>query len=775
MTRIVAVLALIFTGWSASAHAAEADPKGLRVAVMTFDNASGDNALEAIGTGLQAMLTTDLTEVSAFTVVERARLAAIEAELALSQTAAIDPKTAAKVGKLAGATHLLAGAVTVVGTSMRLDARLFAVGSGEVVLAAKIEGEKDAFFELEKQLVQKIIGATQAKVTPKERAEVARIHTSDFNAFQKFSEGVYAFDHQQYEESLKALKEAAAMDEEFKLAKLTLDDYGELVKKLESRASLLDASQRKAKALQSNALARQQQAIFDALWAIQKATGDAHRLERMAALYQLAHLHGDINTTVKNKIELRKFEDAWLLERTADALCQVYLIESTAAWPKAPLWISADYGFSTPIEDPVDSAKYKADEKQWLEEFFGTDGRTDEMQFKRHLLDDILHHKDFAARLHLDAVEHARLMERAYQLGMKLDPDAVDKHYGSPVHSWRLNLNDTLGSMFRDAGLFDESTKYFAEVGRLTDEVWRVKSAATEVARNKEITAYLAAHPGPLVREFMQFTHWETGSYNEDYREEIVKGLSQKPISFRARQALANARDFRNGGDFRYVLINDVPVWPADGAFLHTGARTDPRRAASFDYYSRKSKSAEEQPSLAMVDGRHGSTLKASFEVSYTPAADWWDDGLSTKAADLAAAGFVSDRPEVVFLFGIEDVDVQPTEDPNGGALRLQRGMHGYGLRLDGDGAALVEVTEPEVRNGNGLDRYRFTYKVLDSASGVGGARVPVSVTVAGKSLKVTVGGKTLSATTSSPADGFAAFAFRKAGFAGIDKLKVAY
>ncbi|MFO0749090.1 MAG: CsgG/HfaB family protein, partial [Myxococcota bacterium] len=740
-----------------------------RVAVMPFDNASGDAALDSIGTGLQAMLTTDLAEVSAFTLVERARLAAIQGELALAQTAAIDPATAAKVGKLAGATHLIAGAVTVVGATMRLDARLFDVATGEVVLTAKIEGEKDAFFELEKQLVQKIIGATQAKVTAKERAEVARIHTSDFNAFQKFSDGVFAFDHQQYEAAIADLKAAAAMDDEFKLAKLTLDDYGDIIKKLESRATLLDASQRKAKALSQNAHAKEQQAIFDGLWARARTTGDAHRLERLAAFYQLAHLHGDVNTSTANHVELRKIEDLWLLERTADALAQAYWAEATQAWPKVPLWITAEYGFGVPTE----AATYEADEKQWLNEFFGSDGRTDEWQFKRKLLDDIQYHRTFAARLHLDAAEHARMVERAYQLAMKLDPDACDEHGDHPKHSWRRNMSDSLGSLFRTAGLLDESTKYFAEVGRLTDEVWQVKAAAQEVERNKEIAAYLAAHPGALVKEWLLLSGFD--SMDKDYREEIVKGLSQKAIPFRARSALASRRELRDGGDFRYTLIGDVPLWAIGSTILHSGPRSDLRRAASFDYYRRQSKSASEEPWLAMADYRHGPKMTASFEVGYQPAADWWDDSLSTSAADLAAAGFVDARPEVVFLFGVEDVDVATTEDPETRGQRLQRGLHGYGVKLDGaGGAALVEVSEPEVRDGYGLDRYRFQYKVLDSAS-VGGGKVSVSVTVNGKSVKATVGGKTLSATLGNALDGFAGFVFRQPGFAGIDKLKLAY
>ena len=156
----------------------------LRVAILDFESASTDAAMNSLGKGLQSMLTTDLSQVGALQLVERQRLQDIQAELKLGQSSAFDKKTAAKVGKLAGATHLLTGTYTVVGDSMRIDARLFAVEKGEILLATQVEGETDAFFELEKDLARKIIRAFGVKMAPKERAAISRIHTADFQAFR---------------------------------------------------------------------------------------------------------------------------------------------------------------------------------------------------------------------------------------------------------------------------------------------------------------------------------------------------------------------------------------------------------------------------------------------------------------------------------------------------------------------------------------------------------------------------------------------------------------
>jgi TolB-like protein len=198
------------------ARGGEAEPAPLRVAVMEFTNAAPQGELASLGKGLQSMVTTDLAQVPSLQLVERARLSDLVGELKLGKSGLVDAGTASRVGKLAGATHLLAGSFTVVGARMRLDGRLFRVDSGATLLAESIEGEKDAFFELEKSLVAKIVDKLGVKLLPKERAALARPHTTDFGAFQSFSDGVALFDEKKYDEAVAALRAAAGRDADFR-------------------------------------------------------------------------------------------------------------------------------------------------------------------------------------------------------------------------------------------------------------------------------------------------------------------------------------------------------------------------------------------------------------------------------------------------------------------------------------------------------------------------------------------------------------------------------
>ena len=121
-SSVVVVVAAIAVAMASMSPARAAE---LRVAVLAFDNA-GPAEFEALGKGLQSMVTTDLAAVSALRLVERARLDDVLAEQKLGRSGAVDPKTAARIGKLAGASHLVAGSYTVVGGK-------FVVKSGQLV------------------------------------------------------------------------------------------------------------------------------------------------------------------------------------------------------------------------------------------------------------------------------------------------------------------------------------------------------------------------------------------------------------------------------------------------------------------------------------------------------------------------------------------------------------------------------------------------------------------------------------------------------------------
>lgn len=117
----------------------QAPPKpprgGGAVAVLPFDTAGG--LVERVGLGdmVATMLVTELA--ASAKVVERARIDALLAEQDLQASRHVDPATAVRLGKLAGAKQLVLGNVAEFDGVVALDLRLVDVASGQVVRTSK--------------------------------------------------------------------------------------------------------------------------------------------------------------------------------------------------------------------------------------------------------------------------------------------------------------------------------------------------------------------------------------------------------------------------------------------------------------------------------------------------------------------------------------------------------------------------------------------------------------------------------------------------------------
>jgi TolB-like protein len=141
-------------GRAEAAPSADATAQGTTLAVLYFDYSGKNESLQALQKGLAQMLITDLTATETLRVVERERLQAVLQEQKLTATGKIDTKTAARIGKLLGARHLVLGSYFDVAGSLRVDARLVDVETGEIVKSLGAQGKAEEFLELEQKLAE---------------------------------------------------------------------------------------------------------------------------------------------------------------------------------------------------------------------------------------------------------------------------------------------------------------------------------------------------------------------------------------------------------------------------------------------------------------------------------------------------------------------------------------------------------------------------------------------------------------------------------------------
>ncbi len=142
------------------------------VAVLAFDNNSGNRDYDHLGKGMSTMMTNDLAAVDDLQVVERDRLADVIKEIDAQQTRYFDSTTAVKVGRLVGAEYIVTGAFMAVDPQMRIDTRVVRVETGVIVKTATVTGKSDRLLDLQKRLARQLVKDLDVALTPEGEARL---------------------------------------------------------------------------------------------------------------------------------------------------------------------------------------------------------------------------------------------------------------------------------------------------------------------------------------------------------------------------------------------------------------------------------------------------------------------------------------------------------------------------------------------------------------------------------------------------------------------------
>lgn len=185
------------------------------VAVLYFQN-QGNPELEPLKVGLSQMITTDLVGAGAAKIVERVQLQAVLDELKLGHSAVVDKDTSSKVGKLLGAEYLVLGSYFALGGTLRVDARLVRVETGEIVHAHGQNGGVGELFDLERRvaasfrerlgvLLPGVVAALPARLT-------AAVGAKPLDAVLALSEGLIALDNHELPRARESFERALLAD-----------------------------------------------------------------------------------------------------------------------------------------------------------------------------------------------------------------------------------------------------------------------------------------------------------------------------------------------------------------------------------------------------------------------------------------------------------------------------------------------------------------------------------------------------------------------------------
>jgi TolB-like protein len=201
------------------------------VAVLDFDNHSGESKYDPLGKGIAAMMISDLSAVEGIQLVEREHLQDLLEELELQQSEYFDPATAGKIGRFSGADYVVVGAISALDPNVRIDTRVLRVESGEIVKTALAQGREEKFFKLQKQLSDQLMNGLEVALSPEQaerlREQQERNRIEELETALKFSQAIWAFDNEDYVGAVEKMVPVVRAAPGSELVKLTYDHMKE--------------------------------------------------------------------------------------------------------------------------------------------------------------------------------------------------------------------------------------------------------------------------------------------------------------------------------------------------------------------------------------------------------------------------------------------------------------------------------------------------------------------------------------------------------------------
>jgi len=193
-----------------------ADPNTIAVLPLTIS--STDTAYQALGRGLAQMITSDLSLIQRFRLVERLHLGALLDELRLGQTERVDPSTVARVGRLVQASRMVQGLATIPPEGeVRLEASVVQ-GTGEVSAPEAVTGRFRDLLRLEKDLIVALSARLGYQLSEAERRMILENGTQNLAAFLAYSNGLLAGDAGDYQRAAAYFSDAVRADPGFQAA-----------------------------------------------------------------------------------------------------------------------------------------------------------------------------------------------------------------------------------------------------------------------------------------------------------------------------------------------------------------------------------------------------------------------------------------------------------------------------------------------------------------------------------------------------------------------------
>lgn len=204
------------------------------MAVMDFTNNSITRRedYEGLSKGLPSIMINNLTGGTDLQVIERERIEWLLKELTLQkQSGKVDQSTAVRTGELLGANAVVFGSFIATQDKMNISARVVKVETGEVMFGDQVQGSPDEFFDLIKELSQKVTKSINVEM---EETKLGANQTKSLDAMMAYSDGLNLLEAGKYREAQQKFQRAIEYDDSFTKAQKKMKSLKPMVASLDA-------------------------------------------------------------------------------------------------------------------------------------------------------------------------------------------------------------------------------------------------------------------------------------------------------------------------------------------------------------------------------------------------------------------------------------------------------------------------------------------------------------------------------------------------------------
>ena len=204
------------------------------VAVLYFDNNTGDSSLDWMRTGLTDMMVTDLSQSTDIEVVGTDRLVQILQDMRRADDRIMSADVVREIANRAAVDTVLVGSYVKAGGTIRISARLQEARTGRIMSAERVEGAvESSLFSLVAELTRRFKSKMTELGGPRSRSILPRpgepeetgldrgvtaITTSSLEAYRYYAEGINYHERGLSSEAAPLLEKAIQIDPDFAMA-----------------------------------------------------------------------------------------------------------------------------------------------------------------------------------------------------------------------------------------------------------------------------------------------------------------------------------------------------------------------------------------------------------------------------------------------------------------------------------------------------------------------------------------------------------------------------